>query len=92
MDSPSPVAPTFTFSKLPAPTSAAGSTTRFGSAAPGAAPAAFGGQPPSAAPVSAVRPLSADERDHFVISPETLANVDRQLMETILSTIGSPAT
>eukprot|EP00965_Chrysotila_dentata_P001562 51227-Pleurochrysis_carterae.AAC.1 len=92
MDSPSPVAPTFTLPSLPAPTSAAGPATRSGGAAPGAAPAAAGVQPPAAASVSAVRPLSADERDHFVISPETLANVDRQLMETILSTIGLPAT
>eukprot|EP00965_Chrysotila_dentata_P148516 4903836-Pleurochrysis_carterae.AAC.1 len=61
MDSPSPVAPTFSFPTLPAPASAAGPTTRSGGAAPGAAPATSGGQPPAAAPVSAVRPLSADE-------------------------------
>eukprot|EP00965_Chrysotila_dentata_P030545 1017048-Pleurochrysis_carterae.AAC.1 len=38
MDSPSPVAPTFTFPTLPAPASAAGPTMRSGGAAPGAAP------------------------------------------------------
>eukprot|EP00965_Chrysotila_dentata_P014220 471524-Pleurochrysis_carterae.AAC.1 len=65
MDSPSPVAPTFTFPTLPAPASAAGPATRSGGAAPGATPATAGTQPPAAAPGSAVRPLSADERDHF---------------------------
>eukprot|EP00965_Chrysotila_dentata_P078153 2576666-Pleurochrysis_carterae.AAC.1 len=56
MDSPSPVAPTFTFPTLPAPTSAAGPTTRSGGAAPGAAPAASGGQPPS---IRCTRPCCA---------------------------------
>eukprot|EP00965_Chrysotila_dentata_P036828 1225588-Pleurochrysis_carterae.AAC.1 len=50
MDSPSLVAPTFSFPTLPAPASAAGPTTRSGGAASGAAPAAAGGQPPAAAP------------------------------------------
>eukprot|EP00965_Chrysotila_dentata_P244617 6206072-Pleurochrysis_carterae.AAC.2 len=76
---------------LPAPASAAGPTTRSAGAAPGAAPAASAGQPPSTAPVSTVRSLSTDERNHFVISLETLANFDRQLMETFLGTISSPA-
>eukprot|EP00965_Chrysotila_dentata_P183364 6055018-Pleurochrysis_carterae.AAC.1 len=49
----------------------------------------MGSSQPSA---TAVRNLTADERDHFVIFPEQLASVDRQLMETILSTIASPAT
>eukprot|EP00965_Chrysotila_dentata_P204521 6182387-Pleurochrysis_carterae.AAC.2 len=31
---------------------------------------------PAAAPVSSVRPLTTDEKDHFVISPEQLASVD----------------
>eukprot|EP00965_Chrysotila_dentata_P112270 3711652-Pleurochrysis_carterae.AAC.2 len=39
-----------------------------------------------------VRTLTTDEKDRFVISPEQLANVDRQLMEKILSTITLPAT
>eukprot|EP00965_Chrysotila_dentata_P091319 3015210-Pleurochrysis_carterae.AAC.2 len=41
-------------------------------AVPAAAP------PTSAAPVITVRALTADERDHFVISPEQLASVDRR--------------
>eukprot|EP00965_Chrysotila_dentata_P044314 1473350-Pleurochrysis_carterae.AAC.1 len=93
MDAPSPIAPTFSFPSQPAPAAAAGPTTR--STPAGAAPA-------SAAPTSAsstgissvltVRTLTADKKDHFVVSPEQLASVDRQLMETILSTITSPAT
>eukprot|EP00965_Chrysotila_dentata_P246842 6207401-Pleurochrysis_carterae.AAC.3 len=39
-----------------------------------------------------VRNLTADERDHFVISTEQLASVHCQIMESILGTITSPAT
>eukprot|EP00965_Chrysotila_dentata_P084984 2805349-Pleurochrysis_carterae.AAC.2 len=55
------------------------------SAAPTAVPAAV-------ASVSSVRALTTEEEDHFVVSPEQLASVDRQLIETILGTIASPAT
>eukprot|EP00965_Chrysotila_dentata_P066336 2196145-Pleurochrysis_carterae.AAC.2 len=34
----------------------------------------------------------SNERDHFVISPEQLASIDRQRMESILGTIALPAT
>eukprot|EP00965_Chrysotila_dentata_P206432 6183533-Pleurochrysis_carterae.AAC.4 len=43
-------------------------------------------------PATPVRNLTTDERNHFVISPEQLASVDRQLMESILGSITSPAT
>eukprot|EP00965_Chrysotila_dentata_P088863 2933712-Pleurochrysis_carterae.AAC.2 len=73
MDAPSPVAPTFVFLVASATSGTAGPTTRStpAGAAPTAAPLA------GAAPVSSVRSLTADERDHFVISPEQLASVDR---------------
>eukprot|EP00965_Chrysotila_dentata_P062107 2057627-Pleurochrysis_carterae.AAC.1 len=88
MDAPSPIAPSFTFPAASTASGTAGPTTR--SAPAGAAPSAA---PLTAAqPVSSVRPRTTEERDHFVISPEQLASVDRQLMETILGTITSPAT
>eukprot|EP00965_Chrysotila_dentata_P077548 2559197-Pleurochrysis_carterae.AAC.1 len=94
MDSPSPVAPTVSFSSTQAPAAASGPTTHStpaGTTATSAAPTAAPATSVSSS-VSSVRTLTADEKDHFVISPEQLASVDRQLMETILSTIISPAT
>eukprot|EP00965_Chrysotila_dentata_P097924 3237587-Pleurochrysis_carterae.AAC.1 len=93
MDAPSPIVPTFSFSTQPASTAAAGPTTRStpASGAPAAA-APSSVSTTGASTVSSVRALTADEKDHFVVSPEQLASVDRQLMETILSTITSPAT
>eukprot|EP00965_Chrysotila_dentata_P130154 4303169-Pleurochrysis_carterae.AAC.1 len=88
MDAPSPVAPTFVFPTTPAASGTAGPTTLSTPAGATPADAPLAGAPP----VSSVRPLTSDERDHFVISPEQLASVDRQLMETILSTIALPAT
>eukprot|EP00965_Chrysotila_dentata_P208919 6184971-Pleurochrysis_carterae.AAC.1 len=93
MDTPSPIAPIFLFITAPAPPAAAGPTTR--STPAGAAPTSAGAscRTNRLLPiVSTVRALTADERDHFVICPKQLASVDRQLMETILSTIASPAT
>eukprot|EP00965_Chrysotila_dentata_P259870 6213711-Pleurochrysis_carterae.AAC.4 len=87
MDAPSPIAPTFMFPSAPAAAAAARPATRSTPAS--AAPASAA---PTAAPVSSVRPLTPGERDHFVVSPEQLARVDRQLMESILGTITSPAT
>eukprot|EP00965_Chrysotila_dentata_P255046 6212081-Pleurochrysis_carterae.AAC.5 len=88
MDSPSPIAPTFAFPLAQAAAAAAtGPATR--STPAGSTPSAA---PTAAATVSSVRALTTDEKDHFVISPEQLASVDRQLMETMLSTIASPAT
>eukprot|EP00965_Chrysotila_dentata_P129996 4296826-Pleurochrysis_carterae.AAC.1 len=63
-------------------------TLRSG-AAPAAPPAAA---PPAATPSQVYCDLSTAELDHYVISPETLLSLDRQLMESILSTIESPAT
>eukprot|EP00965_Chrysotila_dentata_P113311 3744356-Pleurochrysis_carterae.AAC.2 len=87
MEAPSPIALKFAFAPAPASTAASGPATRSTPAS--AAPTTTA---PAAAPVSSVRPLTTDEKDHFVISHEQLASVDRQLMETILSTIASPAT
>eukprot|EP00965_Chrysotila_dentata_P107212 3542226-Pleurochrysis_carterae.AAC.1 len=87
MEAPSPIAPSFTFAPAPAGAAASGPTTRSTPASAAPTTAA-----PVAAPVSSVRALTSDEKDHFVISPEQLASVDRQLMGTILSTIASPAT
>eukprot|EP00965_Chrysotila_dentata_P079826 2633044-Pleurochrysis_carterae.AAC.1 len=87
MGSPSPIAPTFTFPSTPAAAAATGPATRSTPAGP--APSAA---PTAAAPVSSVRALTTDETNHFnVVSPEQLASVDRQLMETTLGTIASPA-
>eukprot|EP00965_Chrysotila_dentata_P189352 6173273-Pleurochrysis_carterae.AAC.2 len=44
----------------------------------------------SSAPTSLTLPT--EPSDHYVISPEILANVDQQLMETILKTVESVAT
>eukprot|EP00965_Chrysotila_dentata_P135731 4487328-Pleurochrysis_carterae.AAC.1 len=92
-DSPSPVAPTFVFPRAPAPPPASSQSTsdrtlRSGTqvaAQPAAAPPA---QPPS----QLYRDLTTAELDHYVVSPETLINLDRQLMESVPSTIESPAT
>eukprot|EP00965_Chrysotila_dentata_P045091 1497960-Pleurochrysis_carterae.AAC.1 len=92
-DSPSPVAPAFTFPTVPNPPTAASQPTsdRFlRSGAPAAAPATIATA--SLAPFQVYRDLSTSELDHYVISPETLLNLDRQLMESVLSTIESPAT
>eukprot|EP00965_Chrysotila_dentata_P158771 5244220-Pleurochrysis_carterae.AAC.1 len=86
MEARSPIAPTFTFATAPASTAASGPATRSTPASAAPTTAA-----PAAAPVSSVRTLTADEKDHFVISSEQLVSVDRHLMETILSTIASPA-
>eukprot|EP00965_Chrysotila_dentata_P131898 4360531-Pleurochrysis_carterae.AAC.1 len=93
MDSPPPIIPTFSFPSTPASSAASGPTTR--SAPDGATPAAAAPTSISAsgAPtVSSARTLTADKKEHFVISPEQLASVDKQLTETIVSTITSPAT
>eukprot|EP00965_Chrysotila_dentata_P012995 429083-Pleurochrysis_carterae.AAC.2 len=71
MDAPSPLAPTFVFPTAPATSGAAGPTTR--STPAGAAPSAA--SLTGAPPVCSVRSLTADERDHFVVSPEQLASI-----------------
>eukprot|EP00965_Chrysotila_dentata_P243006 6205181-Pleurochrysis_carterae.AAC.1 len=83
MDAPSPVDPTFVFPVIPAASVAAGPTkpSTPAGATPAAAPLT------GAPPISSVRLLTADESDHFVISPEQIASVNRQLMEKIFSTI-----
>eukprot|EP00965_Chrysotila_dentata_P241255 6204175-Pleurochrysis_carterae.AAC.1 len=61
----------------------------------GAAPALLGAlvwalRTATPAPLNPSRPprvLTADERARFIVSPELIASVDRQLMESILSTI-----
>eukprot|EP00965_Chrysotila_dentata_P068243 2256461-Pleurochrysis_carterae.AAC.3 len=88
MDAPSQVAPTLVFPTTPAASGAAGPTTRSTPAGATPATALLTGAPP----VSSACPLTANERDHFIISPEQLASVDRQLMETIPSTIALTAT
>eukprot|EP00965_Chrysotila_dentata_P081458 2689507-Pleurochrysis_carterae.AAC.1 len=90
MDSPSPIAPTCTFPLAPAAAAAAAATGPTTRSTP--AGSTTSAAPTAAAPLSSVRALTTDEKDHFVISPEQLASVDWQLMETILSTIASPAT
>eukprot|EP00965_Chrysotila_dentata_P169221 5588670-Pleurochrysis_carterae.AAC.1 len=94
LDSPSPVVPSFSFATAPAAAAATGPATRSTPASAAPTSAAAAAQPVSAtvSTASPVRNLTADERDHFVISPEQLASVDCQLMESILSTITSPAT
>eukprot|EP00965_Chrysotila_dentata_P167510 5531543-Pleurochrysis_carterae.AAC.1 len=71
MDASPPVAPTFVFPTAPAAaSSSAGPTTRStpAGATPAAAPLL------SVSPVSTVRALTSDDKDHnFVISPEQLA-------------------
>eukprot|EP00965_Chrysotila_dentata_P032335 1077713-Pleurochrysis_carterae.AAC.1 len=92
-DSPSPVAPSFVFPTVPNPQPAASQPTSdrsLRSGAPAAAPPATASS--VAVPSQVYRDLTASELDHFVVSPETLLNLDRQLMESILSTIESPAT
>eukprot|EP00965_Chrysotila_dentata_P241370 6204238-Pleurochrysis_carterae.AAC.1 len=94
LEAPSPISPTFTFpaaGSAPARTGLATRSTPDSAAPASAAPASqsAGSSLPSA---TAVRNLTTDERDHFVISPEQLVSVDRQLMETIFGTITSPAT
>eukprot|EP00965_Chrysotila_dentata_P214757 6188366-Pleurochrysis_carterae.AAC.1 len=87
MEAPLPIVPTLTFAPASATAAASGPTTRSMPAGTASTTAACG-----TAPVSSVRPLTPDEKDHFVVSPEQRASVDRQLMETIFSTITSPAT
>eukprot|EP00965_Chrysotila_dentata_P077313 2552731-Pleurochrysis_carterae.AAC.1 len=69
MEAPSPIAPTFTFAPAPTSTAASGPATRSTPASAAPTTAA-----PAAAPTSSVRPLTSDEKDHFVISPEQLAS------------------
>eukprot|EP00965_Chrysotila_dentata_P262696 6214645-Pleurochrysis_carterae.AAC.3 len=91
-DSLSPVAPTFVFPAVPNPQPAAAqppSDRSVRSSAPAAAPPAAA--PPASVPSQVYSDLKTSELDHFVVSPETLLNLDRQLMESILSTIESPA-
>eukprot|EP00965_Chrysotila_dentata_P103160 3405979-Pleurochrysis_carterae.AAC.2 len=78
LHSPSPLEPTFTQSIATLP---AANRARTRSATPAVA---------SSVPTSLTLPREAS--DHNVISPEMLANVDRQLMETILRTAESVAT
>eukprot|EP00965_Chrysotila_dentata_P026167 867642-Pleurochrysis_carterae.AAC.1 len=72
----SPVEPTFnlTISSLPANVQTRASARLAASGASGASQ-------------RALFTLPSDSDDHFVVSPEYLANVDRQLMEAILKTI-----
>eukprot|EP00965_Chrysotila_dentata_P132718 4388435-Pleurochrysis_carterae.AAC.2 len=84
----SPVAPVFptVATAAPAAASAAGRSTRAGARV---ASSSFPSQPTS---VSAPpRALIDAERARFVISPEHIDDVDRQLMESILNTIDSAA-
>eukprot|EP00965_Chrysotila_dentata_P104641 3455598-Pleurochrysis_carterae.AAC.2 len=75
MDAPSPIVPTFSFPSQPASAAAAGPTTRStpASAAPAAA-APTSASSTGTPSVSTVRALTADEKDHFVVSPEQLAS------------------
>eukprot|EP00965_Chrysotila_dentata_P254110 6211764-Pleurochrysis_carterae.AAC.2 len=93
MDAPSPIALTFTFPSTPAPAAESGLTMRSTPASATPAAASPAAAPATSIPsVSTVRALTADEKDHFIISPEQLASVDRKLMETILGRITLPAT
>eukprot|EP00965_Chrysotila_dentata_P195885 6177250-Pleurochrysis_carterae.AAC.2 len=94
LDSPSPVVPTFSFATSPAAAATTGPATRSTPASAAPTSATSTAQPASTVVSSTgpVRNVTPDERDHFVISPEQLASVDRQLMESILGTIASPAT
>eukprot|EP00965_Chrysotila_dentata_P051853 1721334-Pleurochrysis_carterae.AAC.1 len=94
LDAPSPIAPVINFATAPSAAASAGPATRSTPASAAPTTAAPTTQPVSTALRSAtpVRNLTADERDHFVILPEQLASVDRQLIESILGTIASPAT
>eukprot|EP00965_Chrysotila_dentata_P086091 2840779-Pleurochrysis_carterae.AAC.5 len=95
LDAPSHIASsTFVFPFAPAAHATATPTTCSApaSAAPAAAtPAAKQPVGTGIPPFSAIRALSSNEKDHFVISPAKLASVDRQLMKYILGTITSPS-
>eukprot|EP00965_Chrysotila_dentata_P244501 6206015-Pleurochrysis_carterae.AAC.5 len=69
LDAPSPIAPTFTFPPASAPAGAAGPITRLTPASATTASATPAAGPTSSipAPVTTVRALTADERDHFII-------------------------
>eukprot|EP00965_Chrysotila_dentata_P070493 2329836-Pleurochrysis_carterae.AAC.1 len=85
--------PTFSFATAPAAAPATGPATHSTPASAAPTSAAPATQPSTvASSTGSIRNFTADERDHLVISPEQLASVDRQMMESILSTITSPAT
>eukprot|EP00965_Chrysotila_dentata_P179741 5934805-Pleurochrysis_carterae.AAC.3 len=92
-DSPSPVAPAFVFPTVPNPQPSASQSASDRSLRSGASAAATPtAAPPLLPPSQFYKDFASTELDHYVVSLETLLDIYRQLMESVLFTIVSPAT